>query len=174
LRQQGISTLELLPGLELSGATIQHLKLSSLRRQVREKAFDLLSRAPHTVFSLRMKLLRRGYDSRIVGEALELLSDQGYLDDRAYAENWLRSRIERRPEGRAVLIAGLLRKGVAREMAEGAANRYVTPELERENAIRALEKLRRSGETDPEKIKGRLRARGFPFPLIRRVVEGED
>ena len=174
LREQGIAPLEMLAGLELSSAVIQHLKHCSLRRQVAEKALDLLGRAPHSVFSLRIKLLGRGFDSRTVGEVLESLCDQGYLDDRTYAENWLRSRSERRPEGRAVLIAGLLRKGVAREIAEQAVNRYCTPELELKNAVRALEKLRRSGETDPAKLKGKLRARGFAYPLIRRVVEGED
>jgi regulatory protein len=174
LQEEGITVLELLPGLELSPAVVKHLQQRSLRRRSAEKALDLLSRAPHSVFSLRSKLLRRGFDSRIVGEVLESLSDQGYLNDRTYAENWLRSRSERRPEGRAVMIAGLLRKGVAREIAEEAVNRYYTPELERENAVRALEKLKRSGETDPVRLKAKLRARGFPYPLIRRVVEGED
>ena len=174
LREQGIAALEWLPGLELSSAVIQHLKQRSLRRQVADKALDLLGRAPHSVFSLRIKLLRRGYDSRIVGEVLESFRDRGFLNDKTYAENWLRSRSERRPEGRAVLIAGLLRKGVAREIAEEVLNQYCTPELERENAVRALEKLKRSGETDPDRLKGKLRARGFPYPLIRRVVEGED
>jgi regulatory protein len=174
LREQGITFPEPLPDLELSRDMIRRLEHSALRRRAREKALDLLSRAPHTVFSLRMKLLKRGNDSRIVDEVLEFLSDQGYLDDRDYAENWLRSRGERRPEGRTVLIARLLRKGVAREVAEEIVNRYCTPEVERENAIRALEKLKRAGETDPLKLKSKLRARGFPFPLIRQVVEGQD
>jgi regulatory protein len=153
---------------------IDRLKHSSLVRQVREKALDLLARAPHTTFSLRMKMHKRNFESRAVEEVLQFLKRQEYLDDRRYAENWLRSRIERRPEGRAVLIAGLLRKGVPREIAEGSVNRYLTPALERENAFRALEKLKRSGETDPAKLRRKLRARGFPFPLIRRVVEGKS
>jgi len=174
LKDIGISALDLVCGLELSGAVIDRLKHSSLVRQVREKALDLLARAPHTTFSLRMKMHKRNFESRAVEEVLQFLKRQEYLDDRRYAENWLRSRIERRPEGRAVLIAGLLRKGVPREIAEGSVNRYLTPALERENAFRALEKLKRSGETDPAKLRRKLRARGFPFPLIRRVVEGKS
>jgi regulatory protein len=174
LKDIGISALDLVSGLELSGAVIDRLKHSSLVRQVREKALDLLARAPHTTFSLRMKMHKRNFESRAVEEVLQFLKRQEYLDDRRYAENWLRSRIERRPEGRAALIAGLLRKGVPREIAEGSVNRYLTPALERENAFRALEKLKRSGETDPAKLRRKLRARGFPFPLIRRVVEGKS
>jgi len=174
LREQGLHAVELLPDLELSEAVIRGLKHSSAVRLVRDKALDLLSRAPHTVFSLRMKLLKRGHNTRTVGEVLESLSEQGYLDDSGFAEDWVRSRIERRPEGRALLIAGLLRKGVAREVAEGSVNRYLTPELEQENAFRALEKLRRSGETDPSRLKSKLRARGFSYPLIRRTLEDEQ
>ena len=174
LQDIGVSVLELVSGLELAGAVIHRLKHSSLVRQVREKALDLLARAPHTTFSLRMKLHKRNFESRAVEEVLQFLKRQEYLDDRRYAEDWLRSRIERRPEGRAVLIAGLLRKGVPREIAEGSVNRYLTPALERENAVRALEKLKRSGETDPAKLRRKLRARGFSFPLIRRVVEGKS
>ena len=173
LREQGLHTVDLLPDLELSEAVIRGLKHSSAVRLVRDKALDLLSRAPHTVFSLRMKLLKRGHNPRTVGEVLESLSEQGYLDDSGFAESWLRSRIERRPEGRALLVAGLLRKGVAREIAEGSVNRFITPELEQENALRALEKLRRSGETDPSRLKSKLQARGFSYPLIRRTLEGE-
>ena len=174
LREQGISALELVPDLELPGALVHRLKHGSLLRQVREKALELLARAPHTTFSLRMKLIKRNFNSQVVVEVLQRLKEEEYLDDDGYAENWLRSRCERRPEGRALLIAGLLRKGVPREIAEGAVRRYVTPALERDNALRALEKLKRSGETDPVVFKRRLRARGFPFPLIRRILEGEE
>jgi regulatory protein len=174
LREQGMSAAELTPALELPGGVIQRLKHSALLRQIREKALDLLGRAPHATFSLRMKLLKRGFESRAVEEVLQFLKTEGYLDDSVFAEDWVRSRIERRPEGRAALVAGLLRKGVAREIAEGAVSRYLTPALEWENAARALEKLKRSGENNPAALKRKLRARGFSFPLIRRVVEGED
>jgi regulatory protein len=172
LWEQGISTADLAPPLELSADVVQRLKHSSIFRQIREKALDLLARAPHTSFSLRMKLLKRNFDSQAIDEVLQLLKREGYLDDESFAENWLRSRIERRAEGRVVLIAGLLRKGVAWETAEEAVNRCLPPALERENALRALEKLEGSGETDPAVLRRKLRARGFPFPLIRQVVEG--
>lgn len=172
LREQGISAAELSPALQLPAAVIHRLKQIALIRQIREKALDLLGRAPHTTFSLRMKLLKRGFESPAVGEVLQFLKREGYLDDGVFAEDWVRNRIERRPEGRAVLVAGLRRKGISREIAEGAVNRYLTPELESENAARALEKLKRSGENDPAALKRKLRARGFSFPLIRRVMDG--
>jgi regulatory protein len=171
LRGAGLSALDLLPGMELSAALAHRLERNAVFREVKEKALDLLARAPHTTFSLRVKLMKRRFPSPVVEEVLKLLGEERYLNDRSFAENWLRSRSERRPEGRAALIAGLLRKGVGREIAEGMVSRYLTPAREQENALRALEKLERSGETDPNVLKRKLRARGFPYPLIRRVVE---
>jgi regulatory protein len=171
LQAEDISPLDLIPGLEICETVVQRLKHSSARRQTRDKALELLARAPHTTFSLRQKLRKRALDARIVEEVLEDLTEMQYLDDLRFAENWLRNRTERRPEGRAVLVAGLLRKGVRRELAEQAVQRMLTPRMEEENARRALEKLSRRGERDPGKLMKKLRARGFSFPTIRRVME---
>jgi regulatory protein len=174
LREEGFFASELTPALEIPEASVQRLKHASILRQVREKALDLLARSPHTTFALRVKLLKRRLDSRAVEEVLEDLKHDGYLNDREFAEIWLRNRIEHRPEGRAVLAAGLLRKGVSREIAENAVNRFLTPEAELENARRALEKLTRAGESDPATLKRRLRFRGFAYPLIRRLMDGRE
>jgi regulatory protein len=171
LRDQGISPFELVPELQLCRAVIRGLRESSLRRQAREKALDLLARAPHSTYSLRLKLLKRGFDARIVEEVLNFLREKEYLDDRRFAESWLRSRTERRPEGRALLVSALLRKGIRREVAEDAVDDLFTPDMEWEHARRALSKLKRSGESDPDRLMRKLAARGFSYPLIRGVIE---
>jgi regulatory protein len=171
LREENLSSLELTPGLRLSRAALRRLTDRARLRRARDKAVDLLARAPHSVYSLRLKLLKRGFEAPFVEQVLEFLGEKGYLDDRRFAESWLRERTRRRPEGRALLLAGLLRRGVGRKMAEEAVNRYLSPSLEREQALRALEKLRRSEEKDTIKLAKKLRARGFPYPLIRQVLE---
>jgi regulatory protein len=171
LRDENISPVELIPDFTFTKAVIQRLQDGWLRRQVQEKALSLLARAPHSAFSLRMKLLKRGYDSPKIEQTLSWLTKKGYLDDSRFAESWLRSRIERRAEGRAVLVAGLLRKGLTREVAERVVNSFVTERVEYENAAKALDKMRRQGVTDQEKLIRKLRTRGFSFPLIRKVLQ---
>jgi regulatory protein len=174
LRNEDLSLLDLVPGVEIAESVIERLQYSSALRSAREKALDLLARAPHTTVGLCLKLRKRGFETRIIEDVLESLQEMQVLDDSRFAENWLRSRSERRPEGRALLVSGLLRKGVGREIAEAAVDRVLTPRMEQENARRAFEKLKRVGENDPEKLMKKLRARGFAFPLIRRLVEGEE
>jgi regulatory protein len=171
LRDENISPVELIPDFTFTKAVIQRLQDGWLRRQVQEKALSLLARAPHSAFSLRMKLLKRGYDSPKIEQTLSWLTKKGYLDDSRFAESWLRSRIERRAEGRAVLVAGILRKGLTREVAERVVNSFVTERVEYENAAKALDKMRRQGVTDQDKLMRKLRTRGFSFPLIRKVLQ---
>ncbi|MBN2552610.1 MAG: RecX family transcriptional regulator [Spirochaetales bacterium] len=142
-----------------------------MRRQARDKALGLLARAPHSTCSLRLKLLKRGFDARIVEEILTFLCDKEYLDDRRFAESWLQARTERRPEGRALLLSGLMRKGIRREVAEEAVEDLLTPEVELEHARRALARLKRTGECDPDRLMRKLATRGFSYPLIRGVME---
>ncbi len=171
LRDEGISPLALIPDFSFTRAVIRRLQDSWLRRQVQEKALRLLARAPHSTFSLRMKLLKRGYDSPKIEQTLSWLTEKGFLDDSRFAEAWLRSRIDRRAEGRAVLLAGLLRKGVTRKVAEQVVNGFVTVRVEHENAVKILDKLRRQGVTDQDKLMKKLRSRGFSYPLIRQVLQ---
>ncbi len=171
LRDEDISPLELVPDFIFPKAVINRLRDSWLRRQVQEKALSLLARAPHSTFSLRVKLLKRGYDSPKIEETLSWLTEKGYLNDERFAESWLRSRIDRRAEGRAILMSGLLRKGVKREVAEQVVNGFVTPRLEYENAVKALAKLRRQGVADRDTLMKKLRARGFSYPLILQVLQ---
>jgi SOS response regulatory protein OraA/RecX len=60
---------------------------------------------------------------------------------------------------------------VKREVAEQVVNGFVTAGVEHEIAVKALEKLRRQGVTEQEKLMTKLRARGFSYPLIRQVLQ---
>ncbi len=170
LREQGFSPVELIPGLELSREAAGRLEESARRRTVREKALSLLARAPHTVRSLKLKLLKRGCEPRAVEEALDWLAVRGYLDDWSFSLQWLESRLQRRPEGRALLVSGLIRRGVARETAEAAVHRLVDAEAERQCARRALDKLGRQSGISRERLMKKLKARGFALPLIRQTL----
>ncbi len=170
LREQGFSPVELVPGLELSRAAAGRLEESAHRRAVRDKALTLLARTPHTVRSLKLKLLKRGYEPWAVEEALDWLAGSGYLDDWSFSLQWLENRLQRRPEGRPLLVSGLIHRGVARETAEAAVRRLVDTEVERQCARRALDKLGRQSRISREGLMKKLKGRGFSLSLIREML----
>ena len=139
----------LFPEQALDSARLQTVRREAELASCREKALDLVARAPHTRAMLDAKLRKRGYGAEAVAAALERLAELGYLDDRAFAERWVAQRMARHPEGRRALFAGLLKHGVPRSLAREVMEAAVSAEQEQEAARRVLERLLAS-------------ARGFP------------
>jgi regulatory protein len=88
----------------------------------------------------------------------------GYIDDRAFAENWVRIRVSRRKEGWKSLYRGLLQKGVQRAIAEEVLRDGFPDEVELERARFLVHNL-------SEKIAvGKLTSRGFRSRTIARIL----
>lgn len=90
-----------------------------MRRQVSafRKAIELLGRRSHFRRELDAKLRQRGYEDAEVEEALARLADQGLIDDRATAGEFVRGRLARKPLGRLRLRRELEARGVDSETA---------------------------------------------------------
>jgi regulatory protein len=139
----------------------------------RRKALSLLARSEQCRSGLALKLLKKEHSRNSISQILDQLEDSGLLDDRRFAETWVRSRLRSRPEGPSRLCNALMSKGVNGHVAREAVD-AVLEELgddEAENTLRrAREKLaRRSGMTDEKMITALVRL-GFPFAQIKRVL----
>ena len=82
------------------------------------RAMKLLLFKSRTEQELRKKLLEEGFSEAATEDALEYVSSFGYLNDAAYAENYIRSNKERR--GSKLLRKELAEKGVDAELIEAA------------------------------------------------------
>jgi regulatory protein len=80
---------------------------------VREVALRLLAAEPSTRAGLHAKLARRGFSRELIAPLLDRLEAVGLVDDRAYAEGFVRRRLRIRPRGFALLRRELARKGVS-------------------------------------------------------------
>jgi regulatory protein len=170
LRARGFAPGELEPGSELGEEAVRRLDELARASALHERALRLLAGGAHSVRGLQRKLLARGAEPALVAAELERLAGSGLLDDRAYAEAWVRQRLARHPEGRGLLLAGLQRRGVGRELAEEAVGGLLGEEAERAGITAAAEKLRR--RYDGERLAAALARRGFRRSLIRQILEG--
>jgi regulatory protein len=171
LPERGLAAGDLEPGVELGEEAVRSLGELARASQVRERALRLLAGGAHSVRGLERKLLARGAEPGLVAAELARLTASGLLDDRAYAEAWVRQRLARHPEGLGLLEAGLRRRGVPRELAAQTVRREVTEEVERVAAAALAGKLRcRSGMT-PALLSNTLARRGFRRGLIRELLE---
>ena len=139
-----------------------------------KKAINILSFAPTTVFLLKQKLLKKGFDNVAVSKTIERLSEKNLIDDRKFAAAWVSLRLAKNPESPFVLKSMLLKKGVDREIAEEVL-KDITPgsAVYMESFEKALSKqLRKTGRT-AEKIKISLARKGYPISLINKYLENK-
>lgn len=158
------------PGAELGEEELRRLAELARSSELHERALRLLAVAAHSTRGLERKLASRGVEPGLLAAELARLAGAGLLDDRAYAQAWVRQRLARHPEGAGPLLAGLQRRGVGRELAEQAVRSELTEEAERAGAAALVEKLRRRSDLTPERLRGTLARRGFRRSLIRELL----
>jgi regulatory protein len=151
-------------GSTLDVETRTRLLARSERVRARVQALRLLSRAPHTRRGLARKLAARGFGLPAIRHALVRMTELGYLDDRVFAESWMRSRLSTGKDGGTALYRGLLARGVARPLAEEVVSDTYSLEEEMRNARRLVEGLSRSAAIR------RLAGRGFRSRTIAAVI----
>jgi regulatory protein len=172
LLEPGIPVGQLQPDGELEPEVVERLRELAQVYALRWRALRLLASGAQTAAGLRRKLLARGAPPRALEAVLQRLVREGHIDDRAFAREWLRQRLERHPEGPGPLLAGLLRRGVRRELAEEALGSLLSPELERESLLALARKLKRRSGMTPERLLKTLLARGFRRAAVREVLAG--
>lgn len=159
-------------GQEVDGETLAAAYAADLDRQAWEAGLRLLAAAPRTRLEVARRLGRR-YPPETVERAMERLAAAGWLDDRAYAESYVRSRPD---HGSQRLLADLLRKGVDRQVAAEVveAARGSHEAVEHARAV-AESRLRRMNGVDrataARRLAGYLARRGFGPETVREALE---
>jgi SOS response regulatory protein OraA/RecX len=156
----------------VSAGQIRLLEQRSAEKEAEDKALLLLGRAPHSTWTLRGKLLRRGYERDLIDRVLARMTEAGYLNDGEYAREWLRQRLQRHPEGRPLLLAGLLRRGLERRTAEAAVDAVFDAEAEGAAIRFLLDKSGGAAGLGRAEAERRLRARRFRTPAVREALAG--
>jgi regulatory protein len=129
----------------------------------------LLGRRAHSRVELLLKLTRRGFDGMAVREALKRLDELGYLDDRAFAQSFVRRRGSAR--GPRALSAELAARGVDRAEVDTALAGF-GPAEQLAAATRIAERLYavKPASSRQEMLNGigtKLLRRGFSMAIAR-------
>ena len=137
----------------------------------RSKALSLLDLAEHSAFMLRTKLRQRGFEAPVVESVIAQLKEKNYLDDRRFAEVWVRSRLKRNPAGKSVLVSGLRAKGVSAHDAEEAVSEVLDEEALLEGARKVYNKAARKKNCTPDKIRAAMIQKGYSLSVIRMITK---
>ena len=148
------------------------------QQAARLAALRALTVRPRSVAELRQRLERR-FDEAAVEPVLRKLTDQGLLNDDAFAEAWRQSREHSRPRAAALVRRELLQHGVQAEVADRAVD-GMDDEGAAQRAARGY--MRRWQQSDPQRSRQRMWAylmrRGFGADAtshaIQAVAPGRD
>ena len=150
----------------MSGTELSNAKTS---------AFRFLKIRERSVFELRAKLAAKGISKATVDETVAFLLEKKFLDDRAFAQGWIRYR-QARPYGAGRIRMELRQKGIAEELIQEelgqAFGEYAEDDVVWDLACR---RAGRYHGIDPAKRKKRifdfLARRGFSLDAITKAVK---
>ncbi|KXB51361.1 regulatory protein RecX [Corynebacterium kroppenstedtii] len=148
-------------------------------RPVRSRALRLLDHRARSEQELRDRLLDAEFPQASVDTVIADLAEGGLIDDRRFAEEWVRQRRTRRGKSRRVLREELRRKGVSDSDCDHALAE-VSDDDEQELARRVAEDRARRIRTAPadrkeqyahlRRIAAALARRGFPAGMSQRIA----
>jgi SOS response regulatory protein OraA/RecX len=132
-------------------------------------AVKLLSARRYTRAGLVEKLRGRGYAPDAIDAAVAECERRRYVDDRTFAQLYVKSVLDRKAVGHARLVQELVRQGVSEDVVGDVLTEADAGEEERID--RALAKLEATRPQDgPGQLGRRLERLGFGAPVIARAL----
>lgn len=152
----------------------------SLRSSCMQRCGNLLGSRDYSVQRMRDKLCEAGYPDSVVHEAIGKLREAGYLDDRRFAQSYVRSHMQDRSRMR--IMRDLAGKGISETVIEEAfaavAEEENLEDAQRDQVLRLLKKRgfdpAQASYEEKQKTMAFLHRKGYPADLIRRLTGGCD
>ena len=160
---------------EITKKELKKIKEKSNEGKAKDKALRLLSLRPRSIKELEDKLLKKGYDYKVVKKIMSWLKKERYLDDKGFAKSWVLNRKKFHPLGKRRLSLELKKKQVPEEIIE----REISRVSQRQEVIQAkdLAKRRIKIYKNEDKYKKRekiiafLQRRGYNWDVIKEAIE---
>ncbi len=158
-------------GQVVSDAELAALTQEAAITTATDSAARFLAIRPRSAREVRQNLARKEIPPAVIDAALERLTAFGYIDDRAFADLWVRDRMTYKPTSPRALRYELRQKGIANEIID-----VVLTDLDAEDsAYRAAQaQARRLRGTERRDFKNKLGAflqrRGFSYEVARSAI----
>lgn len=172
LPEKEVDRQDIRPGRPVMPTEMDRLAHREQLPRARSDAERYISAGEHTLKQLRSYLERRSYHSSVVSDICRWATETGLVNDRRYAEVFVRSHSLRSPMGNFRIRMDLRRRGVPSDVIEEVLSGRDEEHL---HATLVSEIEGKYGNMEHERAfrraSGYLRRRGFSFDLVRRVLE---
>lgn len=164
----------LLKGKELEETLIKEIEETSALDQGYQLALNYLSYQLRSEKEIRKYLQEKEIPSFMIGPVIEKLREIRLVDDKVYAESYVRTMIRTSDKGPAVVMQQLRKKGIEEQTSAEALLLY-TNESQQENATVLAKKLekryrQKSHQEKLNKMKQGLMLKGFKQEIIQAAL----
>lgn len=117
LRACDVEAMRITVGKTWTASLENRVQKAALADRARKLAMRLLSRRGYARSELEQKLVSRGHDSGIAARIVQEAVKDGWLNERAFADDIVRGTTRSKPTGRRLIEARLAARGVAHSTA---------------------------------------------------------
>jgi len=171
LSLDAIERLRLVVGRTIDGLEERIAQEASALRTY-DRALNMLAFRGRASKELARSLVRKGEPRELVDRAIERLTEQGLLDDAAFAESFTRAKVLGAQQSRRRVQQDLARKGVARDVTDAAIATVFEEEQVDQREI--VEQAARKKLGSLRKLEPVVRRRRLYAFLARRGYDAED
>lgn len=159
-------------GDRVDAARLRQWQTDQERRDAYQLAIRFLGVKDRSRLEVARRLKRQDFDRATIEAVIAKLMDQGYLDDQAYAVNYVNYRVKISPRSRRLMAQELKYRGIAASQIETALKAVD----ERQLALACIHRQRRRWRRfeDPQrrmKILAYLGNKGFSYDVSRAAVD---
>lgn len=144
--------------------------------RAKKRAMNLLKVRPYTVKGLTDKLNEGGYPAESVKIAIDYVASYHYLDDRAYAAEYIETYKDRK--SRTKLRYDLIRKGIDKNLADEVLKDIFSDEgneFEKEQILNFIKKKNYDSANatyaDRMKLLAALYRKGYSMELVNKLLD---
>ena len=158
-------------GQVLSDEKINELLAADKNNEVMIKALDFISYKARTSQETRIKLRNAGYDDDLIESTLARLSENGLLNDKEYAAQWVEERLRLKPRSRRMLTYELRQKGISSGMIQSAVENVDDYQSALEIAEKRLYRYDSLSKIEfRNKLGNYLAGKGYSFDVISETT----
>lgn len=163
-------------GMTIEQSLIQTLKQQDTIHQSYRQAINYLGYRMRSKYEIKQYLSRKDVDPEHIDEIIVKLSDKGLIDDKEFADMFVRHRIQQSTKGPQLVKKELIvTKGISNEIASEAIEQY-TYDVQYSRAMNVAKKRMRrkskhSFQRQIQQLQAALTRNGFAHSVIQDVVE---
>ena len=144
--------------------------------RAKQRALDYLAHKPRTEEEVRRKLRRQDAPEAVIEDVVARLYELSYLDDEAYAEDYVRNRFASKKYGPVRIRRELVERGVDRHTADAAVDDlFAEKDVRAAARTHAEKRWDRLSDEEPRRRKQKvyryLRRRGFTSDTINPLLD---